>query len=96
VDIKIIIPVQTQSLFIIAPTLLTLSIIAIYFYQSKRYSVKKYETHRNENILFRSKGVDAILRVDKMLNDYILEISHDGNKGIKDKLSPIPGGDPDQ
>jgi len=96
VDIKIIIPVQTQSLFIIIPTLLTLSIIVIYFYQSKRYSVKKYETHRNENILFRSKGVDAILRVDKMLNDYFLESFHDGNKGIKDKLSPIPRGDPDQ
>lgn len=96
VDVKIIIPVQTQSLFIIAPTLLALLIVAIYFYQSKRYNVKKYEIHRNENILFRIKGVDAILRVEKTLKDYLIEISLDESKGIKDKLSPIPGGEQDQ
>ena len=96
VDVKIIIPVQTQILFIIAPTALALLIMAIYLYQSKRYNVKKYEISRNENILFRVKGVDAILRVEKTLKDYFHEISKDESKGIIDKLSPIPGGEQDQ
>ena len=96
VDVKIIIPVQTQNLFIIIPTVLALLIVAIYLYQSRRYNVKKYEISRNENFLFRIKGVDAILRVERTLKDYLLEISKDKRKGIKDKLSPIPGGEQDQ
>jgi hypothetical protein len=68
----------------------------MYLYQSKRYNVKKYEISRNENILFRVKGVDAILRVEKTLKDYFHKISKDESKGIIDKLSPIPGGEQDQ
>ncbi|MCJ7647302.1 MAG: hypothetical protein MUP85_01690 [Candidatus Lokiarchaeota archaeon] len=96
VDVKIIIPFQTQILFIIVPTTLALLIVAMYLYQSKRYNVKKYEISRNENILFRVKGVDAILRVEKTLKDYFHKISKDESKGIIDKLSPIPGGEQDQ
>ncbi|MHA1105862.1 MAG: hypothetical protein ACTSPN_09125 [Promethearchaeota archaeon] len=93
VDVKIIIPIQTQNLFILVPTVLALLIVAIYLYQSRRYNVNKYEISRNENFLFRIKGVDAILRVERTLKDNLLEISKDERKGIKDKLSPIPGGE---
>jgi len=93
VDVKIIIPIQTQNLFILIPTVLALLIVAIYLYQSRRYNVNKYEISRNENFLFRIKGVDAILRVERTLKDYLLEISKDERKRIKDKLSPIPGGE---
>ncbi|MHA1670025.1 MAG: hypothetical protein ACTSV5_05530 [Promethearchaeota archaeon] len=95
-DVKIIIPVQTQNMFIAVPTVLVLLIMAIYLYQSKRYNVKKYEISRNENILFRVRGVDAILKVEKTLKESLHEIYKDKREGIKDKFSLISGGGQDQ
>ncbi|MBY9002621.1 MAG: hypothetical protein KGD73_01495 [Candidatus Lokiarchaeota archaeon] len=96
VDVKIVIPVQTQNLFIIVPTVGALLVLVIYLYQSRRYNVKKYEISRNENLLFRTKGVDAILKVEMTLKDDFHKIYEDKRKGIKEKLSPIPGGEQDQ
>lgn len=92
-SIKIIIPIETQNLVIIFPTAIAFLIVAIYLFQSKRYKVKQYEISRNENLLFRIKGVNAILKVEKSLNEYLQEVSDDKRKQIKDKLSPIPAGD---
>ncbi len=92
VEVKIIFPIHTQILFIGIPTALALLILAIYLYQSRRYNLKKYEIARNEELLFRMKGLDTILKVEKTLNDFFLNLSEDEKKELRGTKSQLSGG----
>ena len=83
VNIKIILPLETQFLFIIIPTSIGLAILIGYLYEMNRYKSKRYELQRNEDLLFNVKGIDSIIKVDKTLRDHLKKINKDENLDLK-------------
>ena len=74
IQVKIIIPLETQFLFIIIPTSIGLAILVGYLFEMNRYKSKRYELQRNEDLLFNVEGIDSVIKVDKTLRDHIKKI----------------------
>ena len=79
IQVKTIIPIRTQALFIIIPSSVALVILLGYLFEMKRYKSKRYELRRNEAILFKAKGIDSVIKVDKNLRDYLNKIKVKGD-----------------
>jgi len=79
INIKIIIPLETQSLFIIIPTSISLAILIGYLFERNRYKSKRYELQRNEELLFNVEGIDSIIKIDRTLKDHLKKINKHEN-----------------
>ena len=87
IQVKTIIPLRTQALFVIIPSTVTIVILLGYLFEMKRYKSKRYELRRNEEILFKTKGIDSVIKVEKSLRDYLNKFKTQGD------LSRIQKGD---
>jgi len=79
IEVKIIIPKNTQILFLIVPSILSLVIIIIFFRQVKKLKVKKDTLQRNEVFLFKASPRDMILRKDNTLREKLYILSKKEN-----------------
>jgi uncharacterized repeat protein (TIGR01451 family) len=79
IEVKIVIPLETQSLFIIIPTFIALAVLIGYLFEMNRYKSKRFELQRNEEILFNTEGIDSVIKVDKTLRDHLNKVKSDQN-----------------
>jgi len=91
IEVKVAIPRLITILFVLGPTLVSLSILIIFIWRTRRYKAKKYELQRNESMLFKISRSEAVLKVENTLRDRfnsiikeektkILEIGREGDR----------------
>ncbi len=74
-DVKIIVPIWIQSLYIFIPSAIALGILGLYYLQTHKYKQGKYELQRNEAELFSLSSFDAILKIEHTLRESLNVIS---------------------
>lgn len=84
IEIKIIIPIARQMLFIMVPSILSLIVLGGYLSQLRKFKSKKYELQRNELYLFEISPRETILKIENTLRDTLNNWS---KYEIKDKVS---------
>ena len=85
VEIKVIIPETIQVFFILGPMLISLSVLTIFLWKTKKYKVKKYELQRNELLLFKVSGSSTVLKIENTLRDRFNSISKAQSEKIIEK-----------
>ncbi len=85
VEIKVIIPETIQVFFILGPMLISLSVLTIFLWKTKKYKVKKYELQRNELLLFKVSGSITVLKIENTLRDRFNSISKAQSEKIIEK-----------
>ncbi len=91
-DIKIIIPVMTQIMAVLIPTIIALIVLGAYYRQTSKYKADKYELQRLELGLFDLSSRDSILRVEHTLRDRIGILAQEDmdKRPQKEKLKTLP------
>ena len=69
VEIKVTFPSVIKGFFILGPILISLTILTIFLWKTKKYNSKKYERQRNELILFKVTHTVTVLKVENTLRD---------------------------
>ncbi|MBA7579681.1 hypothetical protein ES708_21557 [subsurface metagenome] len=64
VEVKVVIPEIIQIFFVLGPMLISLTILTIFLWKTKKYKAKKYELQRNELMLFKVSGSSTILKIE--------------------------------
>jgi len=85
VDVKIVIPELIQIFFVLGPILISLTVLTIFLWKTKKYKAKKYELHRNELMLFKVSGSSTILKIENTLRDRFNSISKIQSEEIIEK-----------
>jgi uncharacterized repeat protein (TIGR01451 family) len=75
VEVKVVIPEIIQIFFVLGPMLISLTVLTIFFWKTKKYKAKKYELKRYELMLFKVSGSSTILRIENTLRDRFNSIS---------------------
>ncbi|NVM16606.1 MAG: hypothetical protein HWN80_02750 [Candidatus Lokiarchaeota archaeon] len=69
IEVKVVIPKLIAISFVLGPALISLSILIIYIWRTRRYKAKRYELQRNELMLFKISRNEAVLKVESTLRD---------------------------
>jgi hypothetical protein len=77
IEVKVVIPKIIRISFVLVPTLVSLSILLIFLWRTKRYKPKKYDLQRNELMLFNISRSETVLKVENTLRDRFNLISKD-------------------
>jgi len=77
IKVKVVIPKVIRISFVLGPTLVSLSILFIFLWRTKRYKAKKYDLQRNELMLFKISRSEAVLKIENTLRDRFNIISKD-------------------
>ena len=75
IEVKVIIPVEINILFVLGPALAALTTLTIFIWKTKKYKASKYELQRNELMLFKVSRSDSILKVENTLRDRLSSLS---------------------
>ena len=75
VEVKVVIPKIIQVFFILGPMLISLTVLTIFIWKTKKYKAKKYELQRNELMLFSISGSSTVLKIENTLRDRFNSIS---------------------
>ena len=90
VEVKIILPKLIALSFVLGPTMISLFILIIFIWRTRKYKAKKFELQRNELLLFKVSRSETVLKVENTLRDRLNLISKDTKARIKDSKD---GGD---
>ncbi|MFX1287294.1 MAG: hypothetical protein ACFFFY_01875 [Promethearchaeota archaeon] len=90
IEVKVIIPKIIAISFVLGPVLISLSILVIFIWRTRKYKGKKYEIQRNELMLFKISRSEAVLKVENTLRDRFNVIAKE-NKNRR--LEDLNGGD---
>lgn len=85
VEIKVVIPEIIQIFFVLGPLLISITILTIFLWKTKKYKAKKYELQRNELMLFKVSGSSTILKIENTLRDRFNSISKIQSEEIIEK-----------
>ena len=85
VDVKVVIPEIIQVFFVLGPMLISLTVLTIFLWKTKKYKAKKYELQRNELMLFKVSGSSTILKIENTLRDRFNSISKIQSEEIIEK-----------
>ncbi|NVM43638.1 MAG: hypothetical protein HWN79_01885 [Candidatus Lokiarchaeota archaeon] len=86
IEIKVVIPKLIQVSFVLGPTLVSLSILVVFLWKTRRYKAKKYELQRNELMLFKISRSEAVLNVESTLRDkFNLLSKEEKSRAVLDK-----------
>jgi uncharacterized repeat protein (TIGR01451 family) len=69
IEVKIVFPRFVRVSFVLGPTLISLAILIVFIWKSRRYKAKKYDLQRNELMLFKISRSEAVLKVENTLRD---------------------------
>lgn len=69
VEIKIVDLRIVQSLFLIVPCIIGLSVLGAYYWNKNKYNAEKYELQRSELLLFGLSSKDSLLRIEHTLKE---------------------------
>ena len=84
IEVKIAIPKIITISFVLGPVLISLSILIIFLWRTRRYKAKKYELQRNELMLFKISRSETVLKVENTLRDRFNLISKEDKAKIID------------
>jgi len=85
VEVKVVIPEVIQIFFILGPMLISLTVLTIFIWKTKKYKTKKYELQRNELMLFKVSGSSTVLKIENTLRDRFNSISKIQSEEIIEK-----------
>ncbi len=85
VEVKVVIPEIIQVFFVLGPMLISLTVLTIFLWKTKKYKAKKYELKRNELMLFKVSGSSTILKIENTLRDRFNSISKIQSEEIIEK-----------
>jgi hypothetical protein len=85
VEVKVVIPEIIQIFFILGPMIISLTVLTIFLWKTKKYKAKKYELQRNELMLFKVSGSTTILKIENTLRDKFNSISKIQSEEIIEK-----------
>jgi uncharacterized repeat protein (TIGR01451 family) len=84
IEVKVAIPKLIIISFVLGPTLISLIILIIFIWRTRKYKAKKFELQRNELMLFKISRSEAVLKVENTLRDRFSLISKEAQAKIKD------------
>jgi uncharacterized repeat protein (TIGR01451 family) len=85
VEVKVIIPGVIQTFFVLGPIIISLTVLTIFLWKTKKYKAKKYELQRNELMLFKVSGSSTVLKIENTLRDRFNSISKIKSEEIIEK-----------
>jgi len=85
VEVKVVIPEIIQIFFVLGPMLISLTVLTIFIWKTKKYKAKKYELQRNELMLFNVSGSSTVLKIENTLRDRFNSISKIYSEEIVEK-----------
>lgn len=77
VEMKIIIPIWIQSLFVLIPAALAIAVCAIYYWQTHKYKAGKFELQRNELSIYKLTSKAAVLKIEHTLRERLGELANE-------------------
>jgi uncharacterized repeat protein (TIGR01451 family) len=84
IEVKITLPKLIALSFVLGPTMISLIVLIIFIWRTRKYKAKKLEIQRNELLLFKVSRSEAVLKVENTLRDKFNLISKDAKARIKD------------
>ncbi|MBY8987136.1 MAG: hypothetical protein KGD61_01690 [Candidatus Lokiarchaeota archaeon] len=84
IEVKVVIPRLITMSFVLGPTLVSLTILIVFVWKTRKYKAKKYELQRNELMLFKISRSEAVLKVENTLRDRFNLISKEDKERIID------------
>jgi uncharacterized repeat protein (TIGR01451 family) len=85
VEVKVVIPGVIQTFFVLGPMIISLTVLTIFLWKTKKYKAKKYELQRNELMLFKVSGSSIVLQIENTLRDRFNSISKIQSEEIIEK-----------
>jgi len=85
VEVKVVIPEIIQLFFILGPMIISLTVLTVFLWKTKKYKAKKYELQRNELMLFKVSGSTTVLKIENTLRDRFNSISKIQSEKIIEK-----------
>jgi len=89
IEVKVMFPKIIRVSFVLGPALISLSILIVFIWKTRRYKAKKYDLQRNELMLFKISRNEAVLKVENTLRDRFNSIS----KEERVRITPDTGGE---
>lgn len=84
IEIKVVIPKLILLSFVLGPTMVSLSILIVFIWKTRKYKAKKYELQRNELMLFTISRSEAVLKIENTLRDKFNLISKEERERVID------------
>jgi hypothetical protein len=84
IEVKIVIPKLIAISYVLGPILISLFILIIFIWRTRKYKAKKFEVQRNELLLFKVSRSETVLKVENTLRDRFNLISKEEKAKIMD------------